>query len=91
MYLAEDTKLDRKVAIKFFSDEFSNDSEKLNRIVQEAKAASALNHPYILTIHEIGKTDDPRYIATEYIEGQILSEREQRSADWQLQHQQNSR
>ena len=45
VYLAEDTELDRKIAIKFLSDEFSNDSEKLNRFVQEAKAASALHHP----------------------------------------------
>ncbi|MCZ6681126.1 MAG: serine/threonine-protein kinase, partial [Candidatus Poribacteria bacterium] len=75
VYLAEDTELDRKIAIKFLSDEFSNDTEKLNRFVQEAKAASALNHPNILTVYEIGKADDRRYIATEYIEGQTLRER----------------
>jgi serine/threonine protein kinase/Flp pilus assembly protein TadD len=73
VYLAQDTKLNRKVAIKFLSDEFSRDSDKLNRFVQEAQAASALNHPNIVTIHEIGDTDDSRYIALEYIEGETLT------------------
>ncbi|NNE97619.1 MAG: protein kinase [Pyrinomonadaceae bacterium] len=75
VYLAQDTELDRKVAIKFLSDEFVDDSDKLNRFVQEAKAASALNHPNIITIHQIGKTDDTRFIALEYIEGETLTER----------------
>ncbi|REJ79310.1 MAG: hypothetical protein DWQ47_00790 [Acidobacteria bacterium] len=73
VYLAQDTKLNRKVAIKFLSDEFSRDSDKLNRFIQEAQAASALNHPNIVTIHEIGEWDDSRYIALEYIEGETLS------------------
>jgi len=73
VYLAQDTKLNRKVAIKFLSDEFSKDKEKLNRFVQEAKAASALNHPNILTVYEIGETDGTRYIATEFIEGKTLN------------------
>jgi serine/threonine-protein kinase len=72
VYLAEDTKLDRKVAIKFLREEFSKDPDKLNRFVREAKAASALNHPHILTVHEIGDADDASYIATEYIEGTTL-------------------
>ncbi|NNE65894.1 MAG: serine/threonine protein kinase, partial [Pyrinomonadaceae bacterium] len=75
VYLAHDTELDRKVAIKFLSDEFVDDSDKLNRFVQEAKAASALNHPNIITIHQIGITDDTRFIALEYIEGETLTER----------------
>ena len=50
VHLAQDTKLNRKVAIKFLNDEFSKDSEKLNRFIQEAKAPSALNHPNILAI-----------------------------------------
>ena len=53
VYLAEDTKLDRKVVIKFLNEEFSKDAEKLRRFVQEAKAASALNHPNILTVRDV--------------------------------------
>lgn len=74
VYLAEDTKLDRKVAIKFLHEEFSTDANKLNRFVQEAKAASALNHPNILTVYEIGEIDGKNYIATELIEGKTLRE-----------------
>ena len=65
VYLAEDTKLDRKVAIKFLHDEYSKDADKLGRFIREAKAASALNHPHILTVYEIGEVDDTNYIATE--------------------------
>src|SRR5882762_4792898 len=72
VYLAQDTKLDRKVAIKFLNEEFSKDADKLNRFVQEAKAASALNHPNILTVYEIGEVDGKNYIATELIDGQTL-------------------
>src|SRR4029077_20178279 len=72
VYLAQDTKLDRKVAIKFLHEEFSKDADKLNRFVQEAKAASALNHPNILTVYEIGEVDGKNYIATELIDGQTL-------------------
>ena len=74
VYLAQDTKLDRKVAIKFLSEKYSKDSDKLNRFIQEAKAASALNHPNILTVHEIGEMDDTNYIATEFIDGHTLRE-----------------
>jgi eukaryotic-like serine/threonine-protein kinase len=72
VYRAQDTKLDRKVAIKFLHDEFSKDSDKLKRFIQEAKAASALNHPNILTVHEIGEVDGKNYIATELIDGRTL-------------------
>ncbi|MDH3492150.1 MAG: protein kinase [Acidobacteriota bacterium] len=75
VYLAQDTKLNRQVAIKFLSDEFSKDSDKLNRFVQEAQSASALNHPNIITVFEIGETDNLQYIALEYIEGETLSKR----------------
>jgi serine/threonine-protein kinase len=75
VYLAQDTRLDRKVAIKFLHGEFSRDADKLNRFIREAKAASALNHPNILTVYEIGETDDTNYIVTELIEGQTLRER----------------
>ena len=74
VYLAQDTKLDRKVAIKFLHEEFSKDADKLNRFMQEAKAASALNHPNILTVYEIGEVDGKNYIATELIEGSTLRE-----------------
>jgi serine/threonine protein kinase/Tfp pilus assembly protein PilF len=74
VYLAEDTKLDRKVAIKFLNEEFSTDATKLNRFIQEAKAASALNHPNILTVYEIGEAEGANYIVTELIEGKTLRE-----------------
>jgi serine/threonine protein kinase/Tfp pilus assembly protein PilF len=75
VYLAQDTKLNRKVAIKFLHEEFSKDADKLGRFIQEAKAASALNHPNILTVYEIGEVDGKNYIATELIDGQTLRER----------------
>jgi serine/threonine protein kinase/TolB-like protein/Tfp pilus assembly protein PilF len=74
VYLAQDTKLDRKVAIKFLNEEFSHDANKLKRFIQEAKAASALNHPNILTVYEIGQVDGKNYIATELIDGKTLRE-----------------
>jgi serine/threonine protein kinase len=72
VYLAQDTKLDRKVAIKFLHEEFSKDTDKLGRFIKEAKAASALNHPNILTVYEIGEVDGKNYIATELIDGETL-------------------
>src|ERR1700730_936008 len=80
VYLAQDTKLDRKVAIKFLHEEFSKDADKLARFIQEAKAASALNHPNILTVYEIGEVDGKNYIATELIDGQTLREHMARGA-----------
>src|SRR5262245_12000099 len=74
VYLAHDTNLDRKVAIKFLNEEFSKDSDKLKRFIQEAKASSALNHPNILTVYEIGEVDGKNYIATELIDGHTLRE-----------------
>lgn len=74
VYLAQDTKLGRKVAIKFLNKEFSNDDSKLQRFIQEAKAASALNHPNILTVFEIGEADDTSYIVTEWIDGSTWRE-----------------
>ncbi len=73
VYLAQDTKLNRKVAIKFLSEEFGDDAEKLGRFLREAQAASALNHPNIITIYEIGEFEGASYIAAEYIEGKTLS------------------
>ena len=75
VYLAEDTKLNRKVSLKFLSSAFTDDRERLRRFEREAQAASALNHPNILTIHETGNADGHRFITTEFIEGQTLRER----------------
>ncbi len=74
VFLAQDTKLDRKVAIKFLNEELSRDADKLNRFIQEAKAVSALNHPNILTVYEIGEKDEANFIVTEFIEGKTLRE-----------------
>lgn len=75
VYLAEDTKLERQVALKILLAEVADDDERVRRFVQEAKAASALNHPNILTVFEIGSFDDSQYIATEYIKGKTLRHR----------------
>ena len=72
VYLAEDIKLGRKVAIKVLNDELTTNKDRLNRFEQEASAASNLNHPNILTIHEVGNEDGHHYIATEYIDGVTL-------------------
>src|SRR5437870_4522067 len=76
VYLAQDTKLDRKVALKILPPELATNQDRMRRFVQEAKAASALNHPNIITIHEIDQTDSGHFIATEFIDGQTLRERE---------------
>src|SRR5205814_2410418 len=75
VYLAEDTKLGRKVALKTLPAEFTNDKERLRRFQHEARAASALNHPNLLTIHEIGNESGAHFIATEYIDGETLRAR----------------
>lgn len=72
VYLAEDMKLGRKVAIKILAHEFTTNRDRLNRFEQEASAASNLNHPNILTIYEVGVDDGRHYIATEYIDGVTL-------------------
>ena len=72
VYLAEDMKLGRKVAIKVLSHEYTTNKDRLNRFEQEASAASNLNHPNILTIHEVGDDEGRHYIATEYIDGVTL-------------------
>ena len=72
VYLAEDMKLGRKVAIKILSEEYTTNKDRLHRFEQEASAASNLNHPNILTIHEVGTDDGRHYIATEYIDGLTL-------------------
>src|SRR5216684_4004975 len=75
VYLAQDTELERTVALKVLPAAVAADQQRMNRFVQEAKAASALNHPNILTIHEIGRIDATRFIATEFIDGETLRQR----------------
>ena len=72
VYLAEDTQLHRKVAVKVLPAEFVESKDRLERFEREAFTASSLNHPNILTIHEIGSDDGHYFIATEYIEGESL-------------------
>jgi predicted ATPase/serine/threonine protein kinase len=74
VFLAEDTKLHRKTALKFLSQEFAADRDHLDRFVREARASSALNHPNICTIYEINDAAEPPYIAMEYIEGETVAE-----------------
>ena len=74
IYLAEDTKLERKVVLKLLPRHLTADSEARERFKREAKAAAALNHPNIVTIHEIGEHEGQVYIAMEYAEGQTLKE-----------------
>jgi len=73
VYLAEDNKLKRKVALKILPAAFAQDAERMRRFALEAEAVSALNHPNILTIYETGATDEINYIASEYVEGETLS------------------
>src|SRR5258705_13334822 len=72
VYLAEDTKLDRKVALKILPAEVAANQERMRRFVGEAKAVSALNHPNIVTIHEIDETNSIHFIVIEYIDGETL-------------------
>lgn len=75
VYLARDKKLDRKVAIKILNEKFAKHESNLERFTKEAKSASALNHPNILVIHEIGESENSHYIVSEYIEGETLREK----------------
>ena len=75
VFLAQDTALGRKVALKLLRSEFTRNEERLRRFRQEARAASSLNHPNILTIHEIGQDDSLHFMATEYVEGETLREK----------------
>jgi serine/threonine protein kinase len=72
VYIADDTRLGRKVALKLLPAEFTQDPERARRFEREAQAASALNHPNIITIYDIEEVDGLHFIATEYVEGRTL-------------------
>lgn len=74
VYLAQDKRLNRLVALKLLPAYFASDDARLRRFQSEARAASALNHPSILTIHEVGESDGEYFIATEFIDGQTIRE-----------------
>ena len=75
VYRARDTILKREVAIKILPDSYSSDTERLRRFQLEAEAAAALNHPNILTVHQVGQQDGISYIVTELLQGETLREK----------------
>src|SRR5262245_1439618 len=75
VYLALDTELNRTVAVKVLHQVVAGNEQRVRRFIQEAQAASALNHPHILTIHEIGTIENSRFIVTEFIDGDTLRKR----------------
>ncbi|HEY3170021.1 MAG TPA: protein kinase, partial [Thermoanaerobaculia bacterium] len=74
VYRARDPRLGREVALKVLPAELSENRDRLSRFEQEARSASALNHPNIVTIHDIGRADSTSYIAMELVEGRTLRE-----------------
>src|SRR5258706_4044713 len=68
VFLAEDTRLGRRVAIKFLNETFKTDPERMRRFDLEARSTSAMNHPHILTIYDIGEADGGQYIVNEYVD-----------------------
>src|SRR4030095_10680715 len=72
VYLAQDLRLGRKIALKLLPSQFTNDKDRLRRFQQEARAASALNHPNILTVYDVEQRDGLHYIATEFVDGVTL-------------------
>src|SRR5215510_10942398 len=75
VYLADDTQLHRQVALKVLPADVAANQDRMRRFKQEAMAAAALNHPNIITIHEIGQTENLHFIVTEFISGQTLRQR----------------
>src|SRR5438093_10804843 len=72
VWLAEDTRLGRQVALKVLPAEFTQDADRVRRFIQEAKAASALNHPNIITVYDIGECEAGRFIVMEKVSGRTL-------------------
>src|SRR5688572_13311789 len=72
VWLAEDTRLGRKVALKLLPAEFTENSDRVRRFTQEAKAASALNHPNIISVYDIGESETGRFIVMEFVAGHTL-------------------
>jgi non-specific serine/threonine protein kinase len=75
VYLARDPRLERAVALKILPRELALESDRMQRFIREARAASALNHPNVATIHDIGESDDVRFIVMEYVEGETIAAR----------------
>src|SRR5467141_767803 len=75
VYLAQDTKLDRKIALKVLPADIASNRDRMDRFVREAKSAAALNHPHIAHIYEIGESEGVNFIAMEYIDGETLREK----------------
>src|SRR5438132_360406 len=78
VYLAEDTQLDRKVAIKFLPNESTADEQAKRRLIREARAAAKLDHPNCCSIDEVGEEDGRSFIVRQYVEGETLANRIQR-------------
>ena len=80
VYLAEDSQLERQVALKFLAPELARNEEQRRRFLKEARSASALNHPNVCVVYEVGEVDDRPFIAMEFIEGDDLSKRIRRGS-----------
>ncbi|HET9888074.1 MAG TPA: protein kinase, partial [bacterium] len=75
VYRARDTRLGREVALKVLTQDAARDEDRLRRFISEAKTVSALNHPNILTLHEIGESETGPYLVTEVVEGETIRQR----------------